>query len=104
MDRTTDSIEYNELMIDYLLASSVARHFGLRAEYFSQAYRTGGATLHDEIVLQKQCDMLFIKLPKKAMEMLRDGAIVVKLDCDDDEKEFDYILQLTRQTRIGFWK
>lgn len=104
MDRTTDNFEYNELMIDFLLASSVARNFGLSAEYFSQAYRKGGATLHGEIVLKEQCGMLFIKLPKQTMEMLRDGAIAVKMDCDDDDREFDHILQLTRQTRIGFWK
>ncbi len=104
MGNATDNIEYNDLLIDFLLASSVARHFGLRAEYFSQAYRTGSATLHNEIELQEQCSMLFIRLPKEAMQMLRNGAVAVKLDCNEEEKEFDYILQLTRQTRIGFWK
>lgn len=112
MGYNTEDFDDSMLMIDYLLATSVARHFGLSCTFFKTISNRGG--LREDIILAKQCGLLFVRLPKNIMHMIRDGYVPCPIRNKTDMSEFmdgvresngkHFIFSLTDSIEIGLWK
>lgn len=89
----------SEILIDYVLATSAARGLGLDSGYFKKDKES----IHGDIVVAKQCGMLFVKLPEYVMKLLRDGYTGFKITCDEDIELSEHTFQLTSNTTIGFY-
>lgn len=93
----------SEILIDYILATTAARGLGLGSGYFKQV-EAAGSPIHHEVMMAKQCGMLFVKLPKSVMDMLREGYTGIKITSKEDEQYCDHFFQLAQRTKIGFYK
>ncbi|MDD5405999.1 MAG: hypothetical protein PHE73_03535 [Sulfurovaceae bacterium] len=87
----------------YFIGTWLAREFGLPTNYFSIINSKAPKTLHREIDVAMFAGLVFVKLPSKVVEYIRAGYITAKIEPDDDLNMYEYILEITINTKIGFW-
>lgn len=83
------------------VASVVANHLGLKANFFSN--NKDSSVLKETFELFKIEGVVHLKLPAGLREYLTEyNASVVGIE--EDEEEFDYVIRLNSKNKIGFWK
>ncbi|MDD5359478.1 MAG: hypothetical protein PHI02_04330 [Sulfurovaceae bacterium] len=88
----------------YFLGTWLARFLGLNDTYFSKAYRHNIPTLLQDVKIEKFSGIIFVKPPQDVHRLIEQNYIAVKIMPGDDINQYDYILNLTKDTKIGFWK
>lgn len=89
------------LASDTTVASAVAKHLGLPSSFFSRNFKS--KMLRNKFYLFKIDGIIMIKIPEKFKKYLSDYK-VVSLNIDEDESEFEFVIELTNKTKIGFWR
>lgn len=88
------------LKVDYELAFIVEKKLGLRPKYFSNAYSRGYWIKAD---MFKEHEHLYVKLDDEIKKLLDNNYICCKIT-KEEINEFDYAIQLTKNTLLGFYK
>ncbi len=88
----------------FMIGTWVARYFGLGSRYFSQISRRSNSTLDSDIEIKKFEGTLFVAIPAEVRQYIKDGFIAFKIEEEKDMLMCEYIFELTRDTRIGFYK
>lgn len=88
------------LKIGYELAFIVEKKLGLRSKYFSDAYSKGYSIKAD---MFKEHDHLYVKLDDQIKKLLENNYICCKIS-KDEISEFDFVISLTKNTLLGFYK
>ena len=91
----------NALSEEVTVASVVAKHLGLKSNFFSQ--NKNSKILKQNFELFKVEGIIHLRLPSELRRYIADFNAVVMLD-DEDETEFDYVVPLNANNKIGFWK
>lgn len=88
------------LKIGFELAFIVEKKLGLNSGYFNVAYRKGYEIKAD---MYKEHDHLYVKLNDDVKKLLDANYICCKIS-KGEEQEFDYVIALTKNTLLGFYK
>ncbi len=88
------------LKIGYELAFIVEKKLGLRSKYFSDAYSKGYSIKAD---MFKEHEHLYVKLDDQIKKLLENNYICCKIS-KDEISEFDFVISLTKNTLLGFYK
>lgn len=88
------------LKIGYELAFIVEKKLGLKSKYFSNAYNKGYEIKAD---MFKENEHIFVKLDDDIKKLLDENYICCKID-KDESSEFDFVISLTKNTLLGFYK
>lgn len=83
------------------VASVVASHLGLKPNFFS--HNKDSVILNETFELFKIEGIVHLRLPSELRRYITDYHAVVIAD-DDEEFEFDYVIKLNANNKIGFWK
>lgn len=84
----------------YSLAFAIQQQLGLNNSYFSIAHKRN-TSLKAHVI--KEGSFLFVKLDKEIQNLLDEGYICCKITADEVE-DFDYTVQFSSQTLLGFYK
>ncbi len=90
----------NELLSNYVLASSAARYLGLSSRYFQDKKES----LSKDIIIRKSSNLLWVKLPKEVIRLHDDGYMAVKMSSNENSSDYEHFFNLTDKVTIGFWK
>ena len=88
------------LKIGFELAFIVEKKLGLSAGYFNVAFRKRYEIKAD---MYKEHDHLYVKLNDDVKKLLDANYICCKIN-KGEEQEFDYVIALTKNTLLGFYK
>lgn len=88
----------------YFLGTWLADKFGLNTSYFSHAKLYERTTLNAGFDIQKFCGIVFVSVPDDVKKYIRQGYISTKIMQEDDLNDYEYVFELTKNTKIGFWK
>ncbi|TLP41050.1 hypothetical protein [Arcobacter arenosus] len=83
------------------IASKLCFRFGLHTQFFNAIHRQD-YSINAKIF--KTGGIVFVELPKEIQLMIDKGYVSLKLAPEDIESDFDYIYELTNNTKIGFYK
>jgi hypothetical protein len=89
------------LSAEVTVASVVANHLGLKSNFFS--HNKNSTILNETFELFKIEGIVHLRLPTKLRKYITEYHAVVLLS-EDDELDFDYVVQLNANNKIGFWK
>lgn len=84
----------------YELAFIVEKKLGLSPRYFSVAYSKAYSIKAD---MFKEHDHLYVKLDDDIKKLLEQNYICCKIN-KDEVSEYDYVISLTKNTLLGFYK
>ena len=88
-----------------ILGTFLASRLNLNSRYFSNIFNSKRRTLNSVVDVKKLGGLIFVSVPFEAKRYIDDISFVpTKLTSEDDDRDFEYILELTKDTRIGFWK
>lgn len=88
------------IKVGYELAFIVEKKLGLRAKYFSDAYSKGYSIKAD---MFKEHEHLYVKLDDDIKKLLEQNYICCKIN-KDESNEYDFVISLTKNTLLGFYK
>jgi len=97
----------NEVIViqdGFMIGTWLARYFGLGSRYFSQISRRNCSTLNDQVEVKRIEGIVFVSVPKEIRQHINDGYTACKIEAGDDTDMYNHIFELTRDTKIGFWK
>jgi len=89
------------MMDGLIVGSELAKLFGLHTSYF--AHVRDSESLNKNINILKFKHVILVEVPMEAKEYIRDYTATA-LSIGDDETPYEYILNITNKTKIGFWK
>ena len=89
------------LRAEVVVASIVAKHLGLSSNFFSQ--NLNPQTFNNEIEIFKIEGVVHLKLPPSLKNGIANYQSIL-LNIDEDEEEFDYVVPLNSNKKIGFWR
>ena len=93
-----------EMVNSCWIGTELARKLGLNSRFFSRFTKNRPKSLHDGILIQSTSGLILVRIPEDVSSLLRDGTYVVSKIEDGNESIFDYVFQITADTKIGFWK
>lgn len=82
-------------------APFIEKRFGLKSGYFRRALNQNTKM---NLEAEELYSMLMLKLPDEIADLIADGYISVKIEDDSSVEMFDHVYDLTKQTRIGFYR
>lgn len=88
------------IKIGYELAFIVEKKLGLSPRYFSVAYSKGYSIKAD---MFKEHEHLYVKLDDDIKKLLEQNYICCKITKEESD-EYDYVISLTKNTLLGFYK
>lgn len=103
----TDRPEVNSV-IDMInqcwIGTELARELGLNSRFFSRLHREKPKSLTNGIEIRSTGGLVLVRVPSEVNKLiLSKDYTAVRLDVDDDA-EYDFVFQITAETKIGFWK
>jgi hypothetical protein len=87
-----------------VLGTWLASKLGLNSRYFTNIYNSGRLTLDGSVKIKKFGGLIFVSVPPELKKYLDGEYISTKISADDDIAEYEYIFNLTKDTKIGFWR
>lgn len=83
------------------VASVVANHLGLKSNFFS--HNKDSAILNETFEMFKIEGIVHLRLPLELRKYITDyHAVVIKNE--ESAEEFDYVIKLNANNKIGFWR
>ena len=87
----------------HFLGTWLANKLGLHRAYFSKL-RTSNHIMNKDVKIEKFSGIVFVCVPDDIKHYIKNGYIANKIEPDDDVSQYDYIFELTKDARVGFWK
>ena len=85
-----------------IVASMLARHFGLPPSYFTKNKDKKSFNKKDFKIFKVQT-VIMLEIPTKLKEHLTEYSAVIMHKNDKDE-HFNYVVNIDDKVKIGFWK
>ncbi len=83
-----------------ILGAYLASVFCLNRQYFAQAFQ---GKYKVNVEMRSLHGFIFVKVPKEIRELLDNGFIASKIE-KEDQAEYTYRFELSKDCTIGFWK
>ena len=93
-----------EDLAPYWIGTHLSRAFGLNSRFFSRLNKERPVSLNKEILIELRGGIVIVRIPKEFDNMLRAKGYVTTLVENGEEYLYDKILNITAETRIGFWR
>lgn len=86
------------------IGTELARELGLNSRFFARLHRERPKSLTNGVEIHSTGGLVLVRIPSNISNMIRLGNhTAVKIEVDDDT-EYDFVFQITAETKIGFWR
>ena len=86
------------------IGTELARELGLNSRFFSRLHREKPKSLTNGVEIRSTGGLVLVRVPSEVNKFIRSNDYTaVRVDGDDDI-EYDFMFQITAETKIGFWK
>ena len=83
------------------LAPSLCKRLCLHPQFFNALHRQG---YKSNVKISKTGGIYIVELPEEVQKLINENYVSVKMNNNDIDSDFDYVFNITDNTRIGFYK
>lgn len=86
------------------IGADLARQLGLNSRFFSRLHREKPKSLASDVEINSTGGLVLVRIPDHISNAVRsEQYTIVRIESGDDTK-FDFVFEITAETKIGFWK